>query len=239
MKGTRNKTSKSDQQYRTLLELAPFPVVIINLEDNSFVYVNQRGSGLLQTYSKKGPAGLSSLCYGNPADYEVLKKELIEKGFLKDFEIALKDHDDRLSWMFLSASMITFNKKKAAFVVFNDVTERKLAAEALKRREEQFRTLVEKSSEVIFLSDENRNRVYVSPTIQNVLGYTVEEFLSVKPEDFTHPDHRPTTIANREWTFSHPGETITFVSRVRHKDGSWRWVETSLRNLLRIPMFAP
>ena len=125
--------------------------------------------------------------------------------------------------------------KKSVFVTFNDVTERKLAAEALKRREEQFRTLVEKSSEVIFLSDENRNRVYVSATVQNVLGYTIEEFLSVKPEDFTHPDHRPTTIANRDWSFRHPGETITFVSRVRHKDGSWRWIESSLRNLIKDP----
>jgi PAS domain S-box-containing protein len=75
----------------------------------------------------------------------------------------------------------------------------------------------------------------VSPTIQNVLGYTVEEFLSVSPAEFTHPDYRATIIANREWTFSHPGETLTFVSRVRHKDGSWRWVETSLRNLIADP----
>jgi len=227
---------KSEQQYRVLLDFAPFPAVIISLKDYSFLYANQRGSQLLQTYSKKRSATLSSLCYGKSVDYGILKKELMNKGFVKDFEIALEDtHNDRLSWMLLSASMITFNKRKAAFVVFNDVTDKRLAVEALKRREEQYRTLVEKSSEVIFLSDENRNRVYVSPTIKSVLGYTIEEFLSVKAEDFTHPDNRATTIANRELALKHPGETITFISRVRHKDGSWRWVETSLRNLLSDP----
>jgi hypothetical protein len=41
MKGTRNKTSESDEQHQSLLELAPFPVIIINLEDNLFVYAKK------------------------------------------------------------------------------------------------------------------------------------------------------------------------------------------------------
>ena len=226
---------ESERQYRTLLEHAPFPVLISSLEDGSFLYINQQASELLKVPIKNAIGKLSNLHYSNPRDYDLLIKRLREDGFVKDYEVSLRGSRDQLFWVLISASVIRFNDKEAVFVTFNDVTERKLAAEALKRREEQFRTLVEKSSEVIFLSDENRNRVYVSPTVQNVLGYTVEEFLSVKPEDFTHPDHRPTTIANRDWTFRHPGETITFVSRVRHKDGSWRWIETSLRNLIKDP----
>jgi PAS domain S-box-containing protein len=232
---TEKTARESEQQYRTLLEHAPFPVLISSLEDGSFLYINQQASELLKVPIEKAIGKLSNLHYSNPRDYDLLIERLRDNGSLKDCEVSLKGSRDQLFWVLISASLIRFNDKEAVFVTFNDVTERKLATEALKRREEQFRTLVEKSSEVIFLSDENRNRVYVSPTVQNVLGYTVEEFLSVKPEDFTHPDHRPTTVANREWTFSHPGETITFVSRVRHKDGSWRWIETSLRNLITDP----
>jgi PAS domain S-box-containing protein len=226
---------EGERQYRTLIEHAPFPVLISSLEDGSFLYVNQQASELLKVPIKNAIGKLSDLSYSNPHDYDLLLKRLREDGSVKDYEVSLRGSRDQIFWVLISASVIQFDDKEAVLVTFNDVTERKLAAEALKRREEQFRTLVEKSSEVIFLSDENRNRVYVSPTVQNVLGYTVEEFLSVKPEDFTHPDHRPTTIANRDWTFRHPGETITFVSRVRHKDGSWRWVETSLRNLIKDP----
>jgi PAS domain S-box-containing protein len=230
------KTAReSESQYQTLLEHAPFPVLISSLEDGAFLYVNQQASELLKVPTKNAIGKLSNLHYSNPRDYDLLIKRLRNDGSVKDCEVSLKGSRDQFFWVLISASLIRFNDKEAVFVMFNDVTERKLAAEALKRREEQFRTLVEKSSEVIFLSDENRNRVYVSPTVQNVLGYTVEEFLSVKPQDFTHPDHRPTTIANRDWTFRHPGETITFVSRVRHKDGSWRWIETSLRNLIKDP----
>jgi PAS domain S-box-containing protein len=232
---TEKMLQENERQYRALMEYAPFPVLISSLEDGSFLYVNQQASELLKVPIKNDIVKLSNLRYSNPRDYDLLVKRLREDGFVKDYEVSLRGSRDQLFWMLISASVIRFNNKEAVFVTFNDVTERKTAAEALKRREEQFRTLVEKSSEVIFLSDENRNRVYVSPTIQNVLGYTVDEFLSVSPAEFTHPDHRTTVIANREWTFSHPGETITFVSRVRHKDGSWRWVETSLRNLIADP----
>ncbi len=226
---------ESERQYWTLLEHAPFPVLISSLRNGSFLYINQQASELLKVPIKNAIRKLSNLNYSNPRDYDLLIKRLREDGSVKDYEVSLRGYRDQIFWVLISASVIQFDDKEAVFVTFNDVTERKLAVEALKRREEQFRTLVEKSSEVIFLSDENRNRVYVSPTVQNVLGYTVEEFLSVKPEDFTHPDHRPTTIASRDWTFRHPGETITFVSRVRHKDGSWRWIETSLRNLIKDP----
>jgi PAS domain S-box-containing protein len=234
-KQTEKMLRESEQQFRALLEHAPFPVLISSLEDGTFLYMNQRVSELFKIHLKNKITTLDSLGWNDPAAYDALKTELLERGFLKDLEVSLRAGRDRLIWVLISASLITFNKKKAAFLSLNDVTERRLAGEALRRREEQFRTLVEKSSEVIFLSDENRNRVYVSPTIENVLGYAAEEFLSVKREDFTHPDHRAAIIANREWTLKHPGETITFVSRVRHKDGSWRWVETSLRNLLSDP----
>lgn len=223
---------QNEQQFRTLLEHAPFPVLISSFEDNTLLYVNRRASELLKVHLKARPAILSPLGWNNPDDLEKIKAELSKKEFLEDMEVCFRDNRSKPLWMLISASLILFNKKKAVFLSLNDVTERRLADEALRRREEQFRTLVEKSSEVIFLSDENRNRVYISPTIESVLGYTIEEFLSVKAEDFTHPDLRATIVANREWALKHPGETITFVSRVRHKDGSWRWVETSLRNLL-------
>ena len=69
-----------------------------------------------------------------------------------------------------------------------DITDRKRAEEELKKSEERFRALVEKSSEVIVLYDKDHKRTYVSPTITKVLGYTVEEFLSMDRTGYIHPD---------------------------------------------------
>ncbi len=116
-----------------------------------------------------------------------------------------------------------------------DITDRKKAEEALKANEERFRALVEKSAEVISLTDMNHKRIYVSPSIQSVLGYTVEEYEALNWLNVCHPDDTQALEENRSWMLEHPGETTYFSSRLRHKNGNWRWVESTARNLLNDP----
>ena len=65
---------ESERQYRTLLEHAPFPVLIGSLEDGSFLYVNQQASELLKVPIKNAIGKLSNLRYSNPGDYDLADK---------------------------------------------------------------------------------------------------------------------------------------------------------------------
>jgi two-component system, cell cycle sensor histidine kinase and response regulator CckA len=116
-----------------------------------------------------------------------------------------------------------------------DITQQKEAERALRKSDVLFRTLVEKSSEILFLGNAERKRIYVSPNITKILGYTVEEFLTGNRVDFIHPDSVNLGESARSWVLGHPGESITFEARNRHKDGSWRWFESTARNLLEEP----
>jgi len=116
-----------------------------------------------------------------------------------------------------------------------DITKQKEAERALKKSDILFRTLVEKSSEILMLGNVERNRTYVSPNITKILGYTVEEFLTGNRVDFIHPDSVYLGESARSWALDHPGESVTFEGRNRHKDGSWRWFECTARNLLEEP----
>ncbi|HVN97663.1 MAG TPA: PAS domain S-box protein [Syntrophorhabdaceae bacterium] len=113
-----------------------------------------------------------------------------------------------------------------------DVTAQKQTEKDLRKSEVLYRTLVETSSEILMLGDVSRNRRYVSPNVTKILGYSVEEFLTGDRADFTHPDSLPTAESARSWALDHPGETVTFETKNRHKDGSWRWFEATLRNML-------
>jgi hypothetical protein len=112
---------QNEKQYRILLDLAPFPIVIISLEDDSFLYVNQRGSGLLQTYSKKGSAKLSSLCYSNTDDYSCTYG-LPEFPVLVCYKLTRFFHRDRHSFWVVYAK--TFPQVVA--IVFRIPTSKRL-----------------------------------------------------------------------------------------------------------------
>ena len=50
-----------------------------------------------------------------------------------------------------------------------------------------------------------------------------------------HPDDCGHLEESAAWLRLHPGETKDIVVRIRHKDGAWRWVEITSRNLLAEP----
>ena len=102
---------------------------------------------------------------------------------------------------------------------------------ALAASEELFRTLVEKSTEVIQLVDTRGKPFYVSPPVKEILGYSPEEYLALDWTDLVHLDDYADIQNIVQRLESSPGATETFTKRLRHKDGTWRWVESTLRNL--------
>jgi PAS domain S-box-containing protein len=116
-----------------------------------------------------------------------------------------------------------------------DMTEQKEAEEALRKSEVLYRTLAEKSSEILMLGNAEHIRTYVSPNITKILGYSIEEFLAGSHTEFIHPDSLSTEKTARSWILEHPGESVIFETRNRHKNGSWRWFECTACNLLEEP----
>ena len=66
-------------------------------------------------------------------------------------------------------------------------TERKHAIEALQRREEHFRSLIENALDLISIISEDGTIRYVSPSHERVLGYGADELVQVNLLQFIHP----------------------------------------------------
>jgi len=106
-----------------------------------------------------------------------------------------------------------------------DVTERRRAEEELRLREEHFRTLIENASDVISVLSADGTSLYESPSVERVLGWTPEELVGTRNFALRHPDDAERVTASVERIFGgEAAEPIEF--RLRHKNGSWRTVES-------------
>ena len=115
----------------------------------------------------------------------------------------------------------------AAGVVANcrDITERVEAERVLAEREAHFRRLIENSSDQVMVVDTTGAITYIGPSVERLLGYTVEEMLGQRPIDVVHPDDVPHVMATVERLVASPGTQSTIQYRIRHKDGRWRVFE--------------
>ncbi len=113
--------------------------------------------------------------------------------------------------------------------------ERHRTEEVLRRSEERFRSLIEKSHDGSALVSAEGVIEYVSPSIQSILGYTEAEFLGASAFEFTHPDDLVQRNPHSPSLADLPLESRTRPLRLRHRDGSWRWMEVTSTNLLNDP----
>ena len=109
------------------------------------------------------------------------------------------------------------------------------AQEALRRSEERFRALIENSSDAVVLTDSKGMLTYCTPSLVRLLGYTEEESLGRNAFEFVHAEDHALTKKTFAELLRSQGKVITIQTRVRHKDGPWRWVESVCMNLLDKP----
>jgi PAS domain S-box-containing protein len=105
---------------------------------------------------------------------------------------------------------------------------------ALERKGKQFRAMIEHSSDGVVLTRPGAGGIYyASPGLQRLLGYTFEDLRGRETSEFVHPEHLDE--GRMSSYLSAPGKVMTFDTKVRHKDGSWRWIENTVSNLLDEP----
>ena len=118
-----------------------------------------------------------------------------------------------------------------------------LAAWGLARREralgrswKRYQAMIEHSSDALILSRPTTGGIlYASPAMERMLGFTLEDLRGREVMDFMHPDTRPTALRLREELLRQPGKVSVDEAKVLHKDGSWRWIELTRKNLLHEP----
>ena len=106
-----------------------------------------------------------------------------------------------------------------------------LARREWAKKEEIFQVVTENAADMIALVDVKGRRLYNSPSYKRVLGYSPAELSETSSFEQVHPDDRMRVLeAAREARESGIGKSLEY--RIKHKDGSWRVLE-SLASTIR------
>ncbi|MCJ7544079.1 MAG: PAS domain-containing protein [Phycisphaerae bacterium] len=110
-----------------------------------------------------------------------------------------------------------------------EIAERTRAEQALRESEERFRIIVERTGQVVYDYDIATGRIQWAGAIQEVTGYSPEEFAQVDIkgwEAFIHPEDRPGAMQSLEQGLRHGGNLL-LPYRFRRKDGGYLHMEDS------------
>lgn len=124
---------------------------------------------------------------------------------------------------------------ECGFIVSLSAALRK-TAQKMHRQDMLFKALVEKSVEGVTMHNAEGERVYCSPSVEMIMGYTPEELAQHQPWELSHEGELLYAKEQFYRLASHPGKTITVLHRVKHKNGKWIWLESRLTNLLHDPL---
>ncbi|MYL18138.1 PAS domain S-box protein [Halorubrum terrestre] len=93
-----------------------------------------------------------------------------------------------------------------------------------------YQTLVEEVNDLATVVDSDGTITYVSPAVTRILGYDPDELIGHEGYEFVHPDDQERNADAMESVLSNPSKSETVEVRFRHADGSWRWIEATIRN---------
>jgi PAS domain S-box-containing protein len=96
----------------------------------------------------------------------------------------------------------------------------------LAERDQLFQLISENAADMIALVDGDGRRLYNSPAYLKVLGYSPDDLKGTSSIEQIHPDDRPRVLqAAEKARLSGQGERVEY--RIRHKNGSWRTLEST------------
>ena len=124
--------------------------------------------------------------------------------------------------------------------LISDVTQRKLAEVALQESQSRLELMIQGSNDGVWDWNLVTGEVYFSPRWKSMLGYEDQELKNERStwEDLLHPADREKALAEVKACLSGLANTFELEQRLRHKDGTYRWI-LSRAVVLRDPQGRP
>ncbi|MFL6248831.1 MAG: EAL domain-containing protein [Thermoanaerobaculia bacterium] len=217
----------SEQRHRLLFE-RNLAGVYHNTLDGRMIDCNDALPQMLGYDSKEEFLALNARdLYFNASERDQFINRIVSNGDMRGAEICLRSKDGRPVWLLESVHLLEGEPRILEGTLI-DITDRKIAETALRDSEARYRLMAENSTDLIARTTARGVLAYASDAVRNLLGYEPSELIGHSVFEYIDPDDHD--IVRRYTEGIEHGQTArTFSYRVRRKDGSVVWFETTSR----------
>lgn len=217
----------SEEKFSKSFYASPNPMTLTTLQTGQLIEVND---SFLNLYGADratiiGQTSTDLKLWADLSDRTKMLTALQTQGFLRNQEYRFCTLGGNRRTILFSAETVQLNGETCILSVFNDITERKVAEEALRESEQRFRTLVEQATDALYVVDTNGRFLDVNQEACHSLGYTREDLLRLSVPDVQKVVSINDLVQEGEII---PGQPVTREGIHQRKDGSQFPVEVRL-----------
>ncbi|MGZ4411174.1 MAG: PAS domain S-box protein [Gaiellaceae bacterium] len=221
--------SRSRELYRVVVENSHDMIALLD-GMGRFVFASPSYERALG-YSPEELVGVSPISLVHPSDVQrasdALRHVVTDHGTAV-FELRMRHK--RGSWVHVEGTTTAVvddgGTLRSILISVRDISERRTAEEGLREAEARYRLLVEQLPLITYINTpgERGRWVYLSPQLEDILGYTKEEWIADASGyvDALHPEDRERVLAER--ALSAGKGRIASEYRLFAKDGRTVWV---------------
>ena len=226
----------SEERFRYLFDNNPHPMWAYDLKTLEFLAVNDAAVGKYG-YTREEFLRMTIADIRPKEDVERLQKhlEIPRPSLQHSGEWRHKLKDGTLIDVDISSHTLKLSGRESALVVAQDITERRRAEGAVRASEERFRAMIENGLDDISLLDIHGNLLWESPAVVRNLGYPENAFVGQNIFNIVHPEDKAWTNTLYTRLIEVPGSRQEGKFRLQRSDGTWRWVEAIVTNMLDNP----
>ncbi len=218
--------SEANETLQALFDYSPLAIIVIDL-DSHILFWNKAAEKMYGwTAQEVLRKFLPSISEEKLEEHQAIRDRVINGESITNLEVERQRKDG--STFFLEAAIAPLRdatgKVYAQVSIGADITERKQAEEALRKKTEELDQFFTVSLDLLCIADTEGYFRRLNPQWEVLLGYSLPELEGQRFLDLVHPDDQTSTLA----ALGELGDqkvVLGFVNRYRCKDGSYRWIE--------------
>ena len=136
--------------------------------------------------------------------------------------------DNQVIYVFIKARILYTSHGKPKRIVgsISNVTDLKEAESQLRESEAKYKLISENSSDCICLQNPDGSFVFVSPSVEDILGYSSSELMTKRLGEIIHEDHLRKVSDTMVDVLSGVDVVVTISFKAKHKSGEYVWLES-------------